>query len=331
MSEIDEIVTQNALRNVDELPSLSVQDYIQRATTDNTRKAYQQDIRHFESWGGKLPTDTATVIRYCHAHAESHNPRTLQRRLVALKQFHIYQGFADPTSHPSIRKALRGIQNTHGKPKRKAQALQLEQLKTVIDFLSSRDDLISTRDCALISIGFFGALRGSELVNLQHSHIDMSEQGLTITIERSKTDPTGEGQHVALPQLNNDYCPITLLERWLSISCLSSGYLFRSINRWDQISTKPLTVRGLNKIIARIADQCELPNADRYSSHSLRRGLATCASAAGASFKSIMQQGRWKHQGTVLEYIEEGQRFTDNPVHSLFQEPSNDRTERDTV
>ena len=131
MSEIDEIVTQNALRNVDELPSLSVQDYIQRATTDNTRKAYQQDIRHFQSWGGKLPTDTATVIRYCHAHAESHNSRTLQRRLVALKQFHTYQGFADPTSHPAVRKALRGIQNTHGKPKRKAQALQLEQLTAI--------------------------------------------------------------------------------------------------------------------------------------------------------------------------------------------------------
>jgi len=71
-------------------------------------------------------------------------------------------------------------------------------------------------------------------------------------------------------------------------------------------------------MIKREAVRCQFENADKYSSHSLRRGLATSASAAGASFKSIMRQGRWRHEGTVLEYIEEGQQFQDNAVNSFY-------------
>lgn len=105
MSVADDQPTNIELRNAGALTEpLSVQEYVHRATADNTRKAYQQDIRHFERWGGRLPADTATVIRYCREHASTINPRTLQRRLVALKQFHLYQGFPDPTDHPLVRK-----------------------------------------------------------------------------------------------------------------------------------------------------------------------------------------------------------------------------------
>lgn len=34
---------------------LSLNAYIQAATSDNTRKAYRQDIQHFIRWGGLLP------------------------------------------------------------------------------------------------------------------------------------------------------------------------------------------------------------------------------------------------------------------------------------
>jgi len=45
----------------------NLQDYIIAATSDNTRLAYQKDIRHFISWGGLLPTDTETIVRYLQA------------------------------------------------------------------------------------------------------------------------------------------------------------------------------------------------------------------------------------------------------------------------
>lgn len=293
-------------------------EYIQRATADNTRKAYRQDVQHFERWGGKLPTNTATIIQYLHEHAATLNARTLSRRLTALRQFHKYQGFADPTDHPSVQKTLRGIQNTHGKPKQQAPALRLAQLEQAINLLEAQDTLASTRNCCMLSLGYFGALRGSELLRVAFEHIEWSEQGITLRIYSSKTDQTNEGQYCAIPAVNNALCPIAHTHRWIERAGITSGTLFRSINRWDQMSTKAMSIAGLNKLIKSIAEQADWADADKYSSHSLRRGLATSASSAGASFKSIMRQGRWQHEGTVLQYIEEGQAFEDNAVTALF-------------
>jgi len=54
------------------------------------------------------------------------------------------------------------------------------------------------------------------------------------------------------------------------------------------------------------------PTTPLLCSHSLRRSFATAASRQGAMFHAIMRQGRWRHQGTVLGYIEAGQRFEEN-------------------
>lgn len=284
-----------ALRN--ESASLS---YIQRATADNTREAYRSDIRHFERWGGKLPTDTETVVRYCEAHADTLNPRTLQRRVVAIRQFHKYLGFPDPTQHPLVSKTLRGIQNVHGQPKAQAAPLLLSDIEVLAAHLVTVDTLTAKRDATLITLGFFAALRGRELIGLQIDFIQTEPEGLWITLPRSKTDPTGEGQSCAVPRLDSDICPVRALEAWQTASGIQSGHLFPSINRWQQMGTKPMTIDGLNHILRRWAKALQLPEADRISSHSLRRGMATSASSAGASIKSIMRQGRWRHEGTVL-------------------------------
>lgn len=107
----------------DKTQTISTKQYIIAATSDNTRRAYQSDIRHFIEWGGLLPTTAETMMHYLQQQAERLNPRTLVRRLTALKNWHLYQGFPDPTSHSMIRKTLSGIKHIHGKPKDKAKAL----------------------------------------------------------------------------------------------------------------------------------------------------------------------------------------------------------------
>jgi site-specific recombinase XerD len=301
-------------------------NYVQSATADNTREAYRSDIRHFERWGGKLPTDTETVVRYCEAHAESLNPRTLQRRIVAIRQFHKYLGFPDPTENPLVSKTLRGIQNTHGQPKAQAAPLLLKDIEALVRHLKTLDTLTAKRDIALITLGFFGAFRGRELIGLQVEYIKAEPEGLWITLPRSKTDPTGEGQSCAIPKLDSDFCPVRALEAWQAESGIQSGHLFRGINRWQQLSSKPMTIDGLNHLLRRWAKAIDLTNAERISSHSMRRGMATSASSAGASIKSIMRQGRWRHEGTVLQYIEAGQKFNDNAASMIAKKSSTSET-----
>ena len=120
---IDEIIKAQALiKNAPQNP------YLHAATSDNTRSAYRNDIKHFVAWGGLLPTSADNVIAYLQTYASTLNPRTLVRRLTAIKHWHTYQGFFDPTSNPNVRKTLTGIMHVHGTPKEKAATLTIENL-----------------------------------------------------------------------------------------------------------------------------------------------------------------------------------------------------------
>lgn len=299
--------------------------YIQAATSDNTRRAYRQDIRHFIAWGGKLPTTTDVVVKYLHAHAEVLNARTLARRLIAIKNWHVLQGFSDPTAHPLVKKTLTGIKHIHGKPKEKSPALTIKQLTQMINYLKSQDTLTAWRNMTLLLVGFFGAFRRSELVSIKWEHITFVPEGMEILIPRSKTDQSGEGQICAIPYGDDHLCPVTALNTWGEKADSQAGFVFRAIDKHENVSLEALSVQSVNLIIKSIAQACNLSNAERFSSHSLRRGFATAASRKGAPFVSIMRHGRWRHEGTVLGYIEEGQRFQENAAKMILSPDAIDR------
>jgi integrase len=313
MTEIDQKISTIPvvlLNDQGRLAVLSPHDYIQAATSNNTRKAYQSDIRHFTQWGGLLPTAADLVMHYLQQQAGRLNPRTLVRRLTALRNWHLTQGFPDPTAHPAIQKTLRGIKNVHGKPKNKAPALTLAFLTEMVSFLKKSDRLMDSRNNALLQIGFFGAFRRSEVVALTWEAVHFVPEGIEILILRSKTDQTGEGQSCAIPYGDGILCPVRALIAWRDRSC-QSGPIFRQI-QGAQISPDPIKAHQMNVLIKSIAKACQLPDHDLYSSHSLRRGFATEASKQGVPFGSIMRQGRWRHEGTVLGYMDEGKRFEQN-------------------
>lgn len=309
------------LRNslVDKDDTISLETYLHAATSDNTRKAYRHDIRHFLRSGRFLPATIETIINYLQEHASSLNPRTLVRRLTALKNWHTCQGFPDPTAHPLIRKTLTGIQHIHGKPKEKAAALTLAQLEQMVTYLQQQGDLCSLRNNALLQIGFFGAFRRSELITIQFENITFVPEGAEILIPRSKTDQLGEGQVCAIPYGDTTLCPVRALKIWCETADIKSGYVFRYIDRHGNIGSTSLSAQTVNLIIKNVAKNSGISNADELSGHSLRRGFATSASQNGASFVSIMRQGRWRHEGTVLGYIEEGQRFETNAAKVILQ------------
>ena len=304
------------------LLSPQAQHYLHAATSHNTRKAYQADVRHFIAWGGLLPTTPDVLIQYLTNQALQLNARTLTRRLTALKHWHVYQGFTDPTAHPTVRKTLTGIKQVHGKPKEKALPFKVETLTTLTTYLQNKDQLIHWRNNALLQIGFFGAFRRSELANIQLEQLRFVPEGLEILIPRSKTDQSGEGQTCAIPYGNQQLCAVTAVKMWLEKSKLEEGALFRRLTKKGTITQTALQAGHINRLIQHLAHACQLPEAEKYSSHSLRRGFATTASQKGAPFSAIMRQGRWRHEGTVLGYIEEGKRFEANAVNYILKHPN---------
>jgi hypothetical protein len=106
--------------------------YVSAARRKNKGRSDQAAVHDFEvAWGGLLPGTADAVGRYLVDHAETRAINTLRQRLAALAQWHIEQGFPDPTKAPVTRKVLRGIQALHPAQEKRALPLQLEQLELV--------------------------------------------------------------------------------------------------------------------------------------------------------------------------------------------------------
>lgn len=323
--QISDLSLRNAESSqITHLESETLRHYLQAATSDNTRKAYRSAIRQFEKWGGRLPTDRDTVVRYLLARAASLNSRTLDLHLTAISQWHHYQGMPDPGRDPLVRKTMDGIRRTHGQPKRKAKALRLEHIAQMVRHLQLLpDNKKKSRDIALVLTGFFGAFRRSELVAIQVNNLVWEPEGLIIRLPRSKTDQQASGLTRALPFAENPgCCPAKAIRKWIDTADIATGPLFRPVNRWDQVQARQLNPGAINDLLKALGKACQFDFAPELSSHSFRRGLSTSAARERVDFELIKKQGGWKSDATVWEYIEEGQQLSSNASLILMEKMS---------
>jgi len=197
-----------------------------------------------------------------------------------------------------------------------------EHLIQIVRHRTSRTGLGALRDAALLQTGFLGAFRRSELAAIRYEHISWQPEGIEILIPRSKTDPSGEGQYCVIPTGNGELCAVRGRRHWLEATRIESGYVFRRIfhgsRHGDRISEMPVTPVTINNVLKRRANEAGLENSLGFSSHSMRRGLASSASRSGVSIPAIMRQGGWKQVDTVMEYIEAAQRFSEKAAAQVL-------------
>jgi site-specific recombinase XerD len=319
--------TSVTLKPIDGHPSVQTEPeatYIQAATSDNTRIAYQSDIQHFIKWGGALPAAPQQVEVYLRECAQRYNPRTLKRRIITLRQWHKLKSQPDPTSAPNVIKTMQGIARLHGVPAKQAAALKLKDLDAIntnIGEALTNDELanrVYLRNRALLLIGFFGAFRRSELVSLHWEQVHFVSDGVIIKLSRSKTDQTGQGADCVIPFGNALRCPVRALLDWRKASQQFAGPIFRRISKTGTVSGSAISGQSVNLILRQLAHDAGLTNAAQMSAHSLRRGFATESARLGASMPSIQRHGRWRSTKTVVEYIEAGRQFVDSAVNVLF-------------
>ncbi len=114
---------------------------------------------------------------------------------------------------------MEGIRRVHGKPKKKAKALRLEHVATLLSF-------------------YYQSLR-----------------------PKSKS------------------------------ASITTGPIFRAVNRWDQLSDSAMTLGVINLWLKSLALLCEFNFTPELSRHSFRRGLPTSAAREKIAFELIKKQG----------------------------------------
>ena len=293
----------------------TVADYIRESLAENTRVAYLSDLAHFERWGGVIPAAPETIAKYLVAHADILSVATLNRRIAALSKVHRFQGFSNPASVEIVKSTLRGLKRIKGTAQRQASPLIKEDLFMVLDAMGS--GLKDMRDRALLLTGFAGGFRRSELISLNCDDVLPVRLGLEITLRRSKTDQEGLGRKVGIPHGRGRWCPVLALEQWKIASGISSGAIFRPIDRHHRIAPKRLSGEGVCLVVRERVRAAGI-NLGNYSGHSLRAGLATSAAQAGVASWKIRQQTGHASDAMLARYIRDGELFNDNAASALL-------------
>lgn len=310
-----------------------IDTYIHAAIRDNTRKSYQAAVRHFETdWGGFLPATADSVARYLVDHAETLAINTLRQRLAALAQWHINQGFPDPTKEPIVRKVFRGIQALHPVQEKRARPLQLEQLAQLDLWLhqiivnskaagNKSAQLRYTRDRALLLLGFWRGFRGDELTRLRVDHVHITPgEGMTCYLSQTKGDRDYKGSSFKAPVLNR-LCPVAAYIAWIELAGMTEGPVFRGVDRWAHVADEGLHINSLIPILRSLFVEAGIDFANQYTGHSLRRGFANWATGNGWDIKTLMEYVGWKNVQSALRYVESVDTFAKHRIETLLYSP----------
>ena len=180
-----------------------------------------------------------------------------------------------------------------------------------------KDEIKKIRDRSIILIGFSGGFRRNEIVSLDYDDLDFVTEGLKIKLKRSKTDQFGEGTLKGLPYFDNSqYCPVISLKKWLKISKISSGPVFRRFVKGLKLSKNRLTDQTVALLIKKYLNMAGLDSKD-YSGHSLRSGFATTAAESGVEERNIMAMTGHKSTEMVRRYIKEANLFKNNALNKI--------------
>lgn len=292
-----------------------VDRYLHAGTRENTRRSYRAAVEHFEvTWGGFLPATGDGIVRYLAEYADKLAISTLKQRLAALAQWHITQGFPDPTKTPTVKQMIKGIRALHPAQEKQAAPLLLVHLEQAVAWLEREAALAAERghwpgvlrhrrDIALVLIGFWRGFRGDELARLQVEHTQaQAGAGITFYLPQTKGDRQHLGATYQTPALKT-LCPVEAYINWITAAGLARGPVFRKIDRWGNLAEGGINANSLIPLLRRIFRQAGVP-ADLYSSHSMRRGFATWASANGWDIKGLMSYVGWKDVKSALRYVD---------------------------
>ncbi|MBZ9739963.1 MULTISPECIES: site-specific integrase [unclassified Mesorhizobium] len=278
-------------------------DYVEAASSANTRRAYASDWKHFCAWARRQhldvsPPDPQVVGLYITACASGNvagdkKPNavsTIERRLSSLTWNFSQRGQPLDRKDRNIATVMAGIRNKHAAPPRQKEAVLPEDLIAMLETLD-RSTLRGLRDRAMLLLGFAGGLRRSEVVGLDCGR-DQTEdssgwieffpdKGVLVTL-RGKTG----WREVEIGRGSSDAtCPVVALQTWLKLARIAHGPLFRRVaGQGKKVGADRLNDQEVARLVKRTALAAgvrgDLPEGERgqkFAGHSLRAGLASSA------------------------------------------------------
>jgi len=315
--------------------------YATRAKGDGTRRAYRSAWRSFENWCrdlGREPlaADPDTIAMYVVRCADAGFAiSSIRVHLAAIRTAHQLAGLSVDLRHPRLAMVIEGVTRAKGvRPRRQATPAVPGVLRLMLSARPPGENPLGARDRAMLLLGFGAALRRSELVALTIGDVEtVPGRGLRILVRRGKTDQHGTGQDIAVwahPD-QPSVCPLGALETWLAhrreapdldwtatATSRAERPLFCAVTKAGKATGAKLSDKAVVRLVKQAAADAGL-DAEKFSGHSLRAGLATAAGDEGAGLAELMRQTRHKSTEVALGYLRPADLWRNNVTEKLFR------------
>jgi site-specific recombinase XerD len=296
-----------------------------KAMALNSKIAAAADLDCYVDWclaeqRAAFPADPVTLVRYIEAKVKAKaKPATIVRRISSIAKAHHMLGLEpEGPRNRMVRQTLVAINKK--KNQRQAAAIRVGENRTgtsspitIQALLECCDSTLrGLRDAALLSVGYYGGLRVSELTaaTVEDLEVDVDGTG-TLTVPFSKTEQEGEGAEVWMPA-----DAVRRLRAWLEAAKIEEGVMFRRIHvtrkkakdaiapqAWDSIpghtrhyqerlegqaatqaitvytvGPNPLTTQGVNAIYKRLVERAWLDGLIEVGKDSIDKTLKAISS-----------------------------------------------------
>lgn len=243
-----------------------------------------------------------------------HAPDTVRRRLATWSTLTKWRGLDGNFSSPSLRSSIRLSIRATPRPRmrKSAKAVTGDVLAKLIGTCRT-DSLRDVRDKAILMVAFAsGGRRRSEIASLRKEQLQPEEPiqiegapplpSLSIHLGRTKTSGAENDEVVYLTGR-----PVDALNAWLETGKIEKGSIFRAIDRWGNVSRRPLDPKAINDIVKYRAGLAGLDPAE-FSAHGLRAGYLTEAANRGIPLPEAMEQSRHRSVQQASSYYNNAQR-----------------------
>lgn len=240
--------------------------------------------------------------------AGPHAPDTVRRRLASWSTLTKWRGQSGAFSSPALKSAIRLAVRATSRPRKRksAKAVTADILAQMVATCSP-SSLRDIRDQAILMLAFAsGGRRRSEVASLRVEQltveppIDVTDgpalPSLAIHLGRTKTSGS---DHEEIVYLSGK--PVDALNAWMAVTGISTGSIFRKIDRWGNVSKRPIDPKSINDIVKQRAKLAGLDPAE-FSAHGLRSGYLTEAANRGIPLPEAMEQSRHRSVQQASSY-----------------------------
>lgn len=318
----------------------------------NSLRAATGAVRHYEeTFRGSLPASITAINEYIVFCLETGLAvTTVSQRVSLLGMWHREFGFADPSADKDVKAVLKGARTQFGTQPRKAEPLTRLQIERAVQTCDNEITAAATADSAKLSramalkairdkvfilVGFWFAFRSDELVSLRFENVTFgfSENGhdnvdgrtMRIYLSSSKSDKNSDGREWTIKEMPT-LCPVNAMLDWQAARLAENGPIFVKIDRWGHPSTEPLHINSVMKMMRSRLLRAGI-DAEKFSTHSLRRGFANYAISHKTDARELMSWVKWKDIRSAIRYIED----TGSLANDLAEKDNTIRLEKSKI